>query len=773
MRHILRKSPIIIFVSLLVASILCPLDAGNSRQFASAASSVSPDGWGVVHSRPAHQWCGAVWGSSSSDIFAVGTSGTVVHFDGQTWSPMTSGTQQTLHDVWGSSGSDVWAVGNNGTILHYDGSVWSDLSVPGPNPPHLSGVWGSSSTDVFFVGSGGTIIHYTNGSTDWRTVGTGDLFGVWGSSSSDVYAVGSGGTMLHYDGNPGGIWTTINTATSVELDAVWGSSSSDIFAVGDYGTIVHYNTSTGVSLGSYGSWLLGVWGSSFYDVYAVGMYGTILHFDGNSSGIWTTMESGTGNHLFHVWGYYPDYDVYVVGAEGPTYTGVILHYPSPTISTVIPDQGIRGQTLEVSITGTRLDGVDDVSDVSFGSGITVNSLPLMYSTEIKANITISPGAALGPRDVSVSKSGDTYTLASAFEVAAPPPPPPTIASVNPSQGFQGQTLNVTITGTNLTGATTVSFGNGIAVNSFNPDSSTQISANISIGGAAALGARDVSVTTGGGTATKADGFTVVATPPPDTTPPAAITSLAATDATANSVALTWTAPGDDGNTGTASSYDIRYSTATISEANWGSADQCSGEPSPQPAGTAQTFPVTGLSPDTTYYFAMKTADEIPNWSDLSNVPSRKTEAVTPVNQPPVQPGNTAPTAGATGVSLTPTLSSSAFSDPDSGDTHAATQWQVDDTPWDYVSPAFDSGTDATNLTSISIPSGALTTSNLYWWRVRYQDNHGAWSDWSSETSFTAGEDNGLPFWIWIPIGLATVASAAIAFYFLRRRPAAN
>jgi len=221
----------------------------------------------------------------------------------------------------------------------------------------------------------------------------------------------------------------------------------------------------------------------------------------------------------------------------------------------------------------------------------------------------------------------------------------------------------------------------------------------------------------------------------DTTPPAAVSDLAATAATSASVTLTWTAPGDDGNTGTASIYDIRYSTGTITDANWGSASLCNGEPSPGAAGATQTFTIKDLSPDTTYYFAVMTADEGPNWSGLSNIASRKTDAIPPDDQPPAQPAGVSPVDGATGVSLTPTLSSSAFSDPDAGDTHAASQWQIDDDPWDFSAPAFDSGTDTTNLTSISIPSGRLTYSTLYYWRARYQDSHGAWSAWSEEAHF--------------------------------------
>jgi PKD repeat protein len=59
------------------------------------------------------------WGSSGSDVFAVGLFGTILHYDGATWSAMSSGTAKYLLGVWGSSGSDVFAVGWEGTILHY------------------------------------------------------------------------------------------------------------------------------------------------------------------------------------------------------------------------------------------------------------------------------------------------------------------------------------------------------------------------------------------------------------------------------------------------------------------------------------------------------------------------------------------------------------------------------------------------------------------------------------------------------------------------------
>jgi PKD repeat protein len=106
------------------------------------------------------------------------------------------------------------------------------------------------------------------------------------------------------------------------------------------------------------------------------------------------------------------------------------------------------------------------------------------------------------------------------------------------------------------------------------------------------------------------------------------------------------------------------------------------------------------------------------------------------NEPPEQPTNISPAEEATGVSVIPSLQSSAFSDPDMGDTHAASQWQVTDTSGDYSSPLFDSGEDTNNLTSIVIPQGELLHLTTYYWRVRHQDSYGSWSEWSAETSFT-------------------------------------
>ena len=115
--------------------------------------------------------------------------------------------------------------------------------------------------------------------------------------------------------------------------------------------------------------------------------------------------------------------------------------------------------------------------------------------------------------------------------------------------------------------------------------------------------------------------TAVDVNPNTDTPPAAIQNLSAIAPSRTSVKLNWTAPGNDGNIGTASSYDIRYSTSPITDdSSWSAATQVSGEPAPQLAGTSQSYTVVGLQQGVRYYFAIKTTDTTGNLSPLSNDP---------------------------------------------------------------------------------------------------------------------------------------------------------
>ena len=87
---------------------------------------------------------------------------------------------------------------------------------------------------------------------------------------------------------------------------------------------------------------------------------------------------------------------------------------------------------------------------------------------------------------------------------------PQITAVQASGGQCGESLTVTISGANLSGATAIDFGSGITVKTFAVQSDGRITADISIADDANTGAREVSVTTGQGSAALEDGFSVSA-----------------------------------------------------------------------------------------------------------------------------------------------------------------------------------------------------------------------------------------------------------------------
>src|SRR5258706_233965 len=97
------------------------------------------------------------------------------------------------------------------------------------------------------------------------------------------------------------------------------------------------------------------------------------------------------------------------------------------------------------------------------------------------------------------------------------------------------------------------------------------------------------------------------------------TAARAQGAGSDTLTLVWTAPGDDGNVGTAASYEVRMSGSPITASNWASASLIAGAPSPLTAGTRQNLVVRGLTRGSTYYFAIKATDDASNVAPISNV----------------------------------------------------------------------------------------------------------------------------------------------------------
>ena len=216
-------------------------------------------------------------------------------------------------------------------------------------------------------------------------------------------------------------------------------------------------------------------------------------------------------------------------------------------------------------------------------------------------------------------------------------------------------------------------------------------------------------------------FTTVGAP---TVPPAVVTrdatGLGTTTATLN---------GNLSSLGTGTSVNVSFQYGTVP-------GSYTNEAVAQARMATGTFSadLSGLNPGTTYYFRAKAMGDGTSYGSQITFSTS-----TSSNRSPSRPSNAFPANAATGMTLTPTLmKSSAFSDPDAGDTHAASQWQLRTASGSYSSPVYDSSTDASHLTSVRAP--ALNYSTTYYWHVRHQDSHGAWSSWSAETSFATANE---------------------------------
>lgn len=119
----------------------------------------------------------------------------------------------------------------------------------------------------------------------------------------------------------------------------------------------------------------------------------------------------------------------------------------------------------------------------------------------------------------------------------------------------------------------------------------------------------------------------------DGTPPTAISDLEVLSSTAQTAMLQWTTPADlrnDGSGGMVDEYDLRVSFDSITTQNFASAVVITSVPGLLPAGHVQQWPVDGLTPGATHFFALKSADDRGNWSALSNCVSVKCAALVKV-----------------------------------------------------------------------------------------------------------------------------------------------
>jgi hypothetical protein len=151
----------------------------------------------------------AVSAAASNNVWAVGAAvgnGTmadlptplVAFYNGISWTTdRTLPTSNYLRAVWAAAPNDVWAVGDSGAIIHFDGNDWT--SSPSGVTQHLYAITGAGNT-LWAAGTGGVILRKV-GSGSWTTEVSGTsrtIHSLWATSAGDVWAGGDQGLLLRY-----------------------------------------------------------------------------------------------------------------------------------------------------------------------------------------------------------------------------------------------------------------------------------------------------------------------------------------------------------------------------------------------------------------------------------------------------------------------------------------------------------------------------------------------------------------------------------------------
>ena len=150
-----------------------------------------------------------ILGISPSDIYAVGGKGSIVHYDGQGWQKIESGTTTNINDVWGyvdpkSGGKTVLAAVSSRyhsgqiRLLSIKSGSATDTLETNLNRV-INGVWFGQNTPLYVVGDG-LRMHTEQG---WQKINIPPYFStrIRGTAVNNIFVVGAFGLVVHYNGN--------------------------------------------------------------------------------------------------------------------------------------------------------------------------------------------------------------------------------------------------------------------------------------------------------------------------------------------------------------------------------------------------------------------------------------------------------------------------------------------------------------------------------------------------------------------------------------------
>ncbi len=459
----------------------------------------SPSGTGSVDVRV--KTAGGTSATSGADLFTYREAPTITAI-AQTEGPSAGGTSVKITGTNFTSGSEV----------KFGGSPATKVEVNSATEIHATTPSGSGSVDVFVTTAGGT-----------AATSAGDEFTYRGvpkvTSVAPKEGPEAGGTTVTINGENleaakevtfGGTKATIRTDTNDAIEAVSPevhtagavhvvvttaggistSSAADEFTYRATPAVTAIKPTEGPTAGGTSVTISGTNFTSGSEVKFGSSAATAVEFKNTGE---LVAKDPAGSGAVHV-------TVTTAGGSSLTSTADEFTYRAvPTVAAITPNEGPTAGGTSVTITGTNF---TSGSEVKFGA-----SAAAAVEFKNAGELIAKDPSGSGSMHVTVTTAGGTSATSPAdeftYRVA------PTVTLVSPATGITTGGKSVTITGSNLTKATTVTFGGALA--SIAKDSAGELEV---VTPAHAEGVVEVCVTTAGGTSCKPSAFTYEGPPPP-------------------------------------------------------------------------------------------------------------------------------------------------------------------------------------------------------------------------------------------------------------------
>ena len=289
--------------------------------------------WKAVTSPTGNKDLRGIWGSSATNVYAVGSGSSVIRYDGKQWKKISSSVlgADDFSAAWGfpdPASQWLYVTSLQGKVFKFVPTAgWSKVY---DNVKAMQAISGADKNTIWAVGKEGRAASCKTGCTAWSTsasMTSKDLNGILLLPGGEKFMVGDDATVVrHYKDGPW-TWKTNPNAhkSDCDLNAVWGSGPSDVWAVGEKDCILRFQRSTNswkphsTTTSATAEWN-GVWGSGPSDVYVVGqdtsmsIFAKIYYFNGVKwKPIFTNISTGQVPRA--VWGDGKG-KVFVVGDKG-------------------------------------------------------------------------------------------------------------------------------------------------------------------------------------------------------------------------------------------------------------------------------------------------------------------------------------------------------------------------------------------------------------------------------------------------------------------------